>query len=557
MISSLDASLKNLNLSSDVNAQIYALLDQDKFAESLKLAESTTSKQVSKLYVAYAQYRLGREDQCLETLGDAKDRASLHLRAQALYRLEKVSTNELELLKKGFVVENEEADIAVNEMAVAAQHAYLSKSVDNLVANEQDASHEYLFNYALYLTSNGRTEEAISVLKNAVTALENLHIDESDYDAEVAPIEAQLALLTSDASLNQTARERKCDSTTEFLTSINFLEDDNPFILHKAYYAENRLRPSARLFSFQDRFVAFDRIVVMHSIGLNIKKAVRRYVAKYAEIDEQRCASLMTLLYSKHTTQSLREILMKEPENVDVVIALISKSVRQPKGVSKCLKILEDVPEAARSQSPGLVGLHCALSDLTPQSRSSAILKQALKSAEGQTKIELLAGAIQRSLARPRSTSAEDATAQAKTYLDELLQLDPTNLIAQSAKLVLDPSRNNEIIQLPDMSAIDVAGLELNNKKRPAEESSSPRAAVKKQKSKTPEQLEQEQKLDPERWLPKRDRSTYKPTKKDKQRAKGGHQGGIVDESLSTQGPASLPKTGEVQRKKKNKKGKK
>lgn len=555
MTSVLDASLKSLSISSDSDAVLYALLDRDKFSEVIKL--STSGQKVPRVYLAYAQYRLGKEEECLQTLGDSQDRASLHLRVQALYRLERGSTNEIAILKQGAQVENEEAELAVNEMAMIAQKALFSKPTKDVIPPTTDVSHEYLFNYSLYLSANGKVEEAIEVLKKAFKALKALNLGSEEYDLEVAPLEAQLAYLTSDASRNQQAGNRSCDDLVKFLTSINFLETDNAFISHKKHHAESKLRPTARLFSFQDRYVAYNRIITMHSIGLSVKKAVKRYIAKYSDIDEERCAALTSLSFSKHTTQSLRENLTSKSENMEIVIALISKLIRQPKGVSKCISLIESLPAASRNQSPGVIGLWCALSDLTPASKSSEILEDALQNSERSVRIELLSGSIQRLLSLRKSQQNDETEVKIKSQLNELLALDPTNIVGQSAQSLLMPDSADEIIPLPDLSSIDVVSLELNNKKRAQVEPSTSRAVPKKRKTKTAEQLEQESKLDKERWLPKRDRSNYKPTKKDKERAKGSHQGVVVDESLSNQGPATTNKTGEVQRKKKGKKCKK
>lgn len=555
MAPSLDLSLKSLSLSSDINGQLYNLLEADQFVECIKLASSTGNKP-SKIYLAYAQYRLGREEECLRTLGDDQDRASLHLKAQALYRLEKVSPENLQALKTKSEVPNEEADIAVNEAAIAAQHAALSKDDTSYSIDHEDASHEQLFNYSIYLSSKGQSETAISTLQQAIRTLDSLQLDPEEYEAEVAPIQAQLAHLTSDAQLNRKSRELKSDSATRFLTGINFLEDSNPYVLYKAYHAESKLKQSARLFSYQNRYIAYDKIMVMHAAGLDIKNATNKYCSRFSTIDVERCAALRSLVYSKASKQSLKELLTKEPDNVHAAIALISKMVRQERGVTKCLEVIEQIPASTRTQHAGLIGLWCALSDLTTDSQSSKILEDALQNASGPARIELLAGAVHRSVSKVKSQKSANEADNSSALLDELLRLDPTNLTGQSARSVLQPSSSDEILPLPDLSSVDISSLEAGLK-RPLDTEGDTRS-VKKQKAKSAAQTEQERNLDPERWLPKRDRSNYKPTKKEKMKTKGGHQGGLVDESLSNQGPASqASKTGEIQRKKKGKKGKK
>lgn len=554
MAPGLESSLKSLAISSDVNAQIFALLEEDKFTEVLSIIASSKAGNVPKIYVAYAQYRLGKEEACLSTLGSDTDRASRHLRAQALYRLERVCLRDLSSLKTDTSVQNELADIEVNEAAIAAQCALSGRPEAQYKADSTDASHEYLFNQSIILAATGQTELAIDALNRAVQTLKALNLESEDHDAEIAPIYAQLAHLNCDASRNAEAHSKDTDSSATYLTGVNFLEETNPYALFKAYQADTRLKRSSRLFSYQDRFVAYDKIMAMHRIGLSIKTAVHDYRAKYAFLDLERCSALQTLMFFNSTKESLQALLTKDPENLDAAAALISKLVRQKKGVSKSIGIIKSVPESVRNQSPGLIGLWCALSDLTAKSQSSEIVKDALKQASGPARIELLAGAVQRSFSIRKSSSNQVSVDEER--LRELLELDPTNPIGQSAKSVLLSDEDGTVLHLPDLSSVDVVALELGSK-RSADSLETPYKAVKKIKVKAQQQLDTEAKLDPERWLPKRDRSNYKPSKKEKMKSKGGHQGGMVDESLSSQGPALTTKSSEVPRKKKAKKGKK
>ena len=73
-----------------------------------------------------------------------------------------------------------------------------------------------------------------------------------------------------------------------------------------------------------------------------------------------------------------------------------------------------------------------------------------------------------------------------------------------------------------------------SNKRAATEKPSKPRAmpVKKKRKTKLPKNYDPEKKPDPERWLPLRDRSTYKPKgKKDKKKMRDLTQGGPVASS--------------------------
>ena len=112
---------------------------------------------------------------------------------------------------------------------------------------------------------------------------------------------------------------------------------------------------------------------------------------------------------------------------------------------------------------------------------------------------------------------------------------------------------------MPSTSSAAVAAAFAGARKRPAAGRDAS-AAKRVRKSRLPKDYDSAKKPDPERWLPLRDRSTYRPKgKKGKQRAADRTQGGIVSEKAddtSAQAQQKVSGGGGGSTKKNKKKGK-
>jgi len=148
------------------------------------------------------------------------------------------------------------------------------------------------------------------------------------------------------------------------------------------------------------------------------------------------------------------------------------------------------------------------------------------------------------------NSSTEEDLLQAGEIFEDLHKQDPSDRLATAglvaAYSTLKPEKlSREADQLTPINrltaGIDVAALEkagipraastmdVLSKKRAAESQAKP-AKKRLRKSKLPKDYDPAKKADPERWLPLRDRSTYKPKgKKGKQKAQASTQGGIAE----------------------------
>ena len=144
--------------------------------------------------------------------------------------------------------------------------------------------------------------------------------------------------------------------------------------------------------------------------------------------------------------------------------------------------------------------------------------------------------------------------ASAGELFSSLIAANPTDrssiagLVASYA--TIDPSKiSNHVDKLAsvesliagiDVDSLESAGVAQPPRKRGAEDDSMPLSKpkkVRKKKARLPANVDTSKKADPERWLPMRDRSYYKPKgRKDKKKAAAATQGGPVEESMELAG---------------------
>ncbi|KAG9984095.1 hypothetical protein KCU78_g20997, partial [Aureobasidium melanogenum] len=146
-----------------------------------------------------------------------------------------------------------------------------------------------------------------------------------------------------------------------------------------------------------------------------------------------------------------------------------------------------------------------------------------------------------------------------------LARADPSAIDAEKLSALTPLDR---LVSNIDVSALEAAGVAKStptiastSTKRPAPSDSTPATKPKPkklEKSKTPKDFDPAKKLDPERWLPIKDRSSYRPKgKKAKARQAMFMQGGAVAEDSGAGSGASTPAAQIVEAKSANKKSKK
>lgn len=281
-----------------------------------------------------------------------------------------------------------------------------------------------------------------------------------------------------------------------------------------------------------------------------------------------------------------QELLKERPLDVGLALAAVQLAIRErnPSAASSIVQSLlealgrADAPEPKKLRYvPGLVALavalHRAQGKLGPaMAELSEVALHCSGRAEAfplsflrETGLELInshridevrlaATAFESVFNRsPNDDSAAAGLVASSTRLDD------EKTVALSAKL----SPVEELVSGVDVAALLDGGVIGSSsatqlKRRPAEESERP---VKKRRRRVPKNAEPGKELDPERWLPLRDRSSYKPKgRKGKKKAAESTQGGVVKEEtielIGGAGAVKVEKTASASSRKK-KKGKK
>ena len=233
--------------------------------------------------------------------------------------------------------------------------------------------------------------------------------------------------------------------------------------------------------------------------------------------------------------------------------------------------------------APGLVAIQVSL--YSQQGRRSQIKTVLAKAASyWRHKSKPPTSLLQASgLSLLESSNAEDQSIS-RDIFDTLHTRDPASKFATAGYVAAHALASPEkvaaeagtLTPVPRLIAgIDIAALEIagvpslpsataaTSRKRPLEEK--PRPAKKRvRKSKLPKDYDPSKTPDPERWLPLRDRSTYRPKgRKGRQKAAEKTQGGVSNEKAAegkgagTDGVIKAPEKGGGQGKGKKKKGKK
>jgi len=297
---------------------------------------------------------------------------------------------------------------------------------------------------------------------------------------------------------------------------------------------------------------------------------------------------------SNAAIQKILPALEKRPNDVGLLLTIIQLYV-QMKNPGPALTILETFlrrletatsPDYANVRfAPGLVAAAVALYRL--QGRQNSIRAELAKaSAHWRSKPECPSAPLLREAGVEllRSSNPEDVAAAGATF--EQLVAQPGHDLTAAAGLVasfatrdytkaepylqkLTPVERlisgTDVKALVDAGVCSIAVAMPASRKRAAaaDEPEKEKAAKRRRKKRLPKDYEEGKQPDPERWLPLRDRSTYRPKgKKGKKRAQEATQGGVVKEEETLElvggaGAVKVEKATSGQGGKKKKKGKK
>ncbi|KAI1414237.1 hypothetical protein F5Y13DRAFT_188335 [Hypoxylon sp. FL1857] len=578
-----------------------------------------------KSYALYKSGQLQDAEKTLHTASDSSksSRAFRHLAAQVAYRAEKFSDaadTYRNLSQDSGGLPGEENDLRINLLATNAQLEW--NGLGNLLREqERQPSRDHLeafetaYNAACTCIARGDFTRASVFLKRAqdlCEASEDLSADEKK--GELLPIMVQhayvLARLGKEAeavALNKSIVASEIpEAPTRAVAHNNQVAigvaGRNPYLTHRLLESTTKLSGSDRLFEYQasvlrrNRYTLTLQIQKFDGLQSSTSNLILQSPSPTASVE---IAGLGVINAAAHAhlqtgTKALKEILPlleKRPTDIGLLLTIIQLYV-QLNNPGPALSLLDTFLKRLETAStpdyldvryaPGLVAVAVALYRLQGRQNSiraelakastywRAKSKESSASLLREAGIELLRSSNREDIASAGETfealvakSGQDSVAVAGLVAsfanDDYDKIEPC---LQSLTPVEKLTAGTNVQELVDAGVVSVPTSTPVGKKRLAERE--PEKAVKRRrKMRLPKNYEEGKQPDPERWLPLRDRSTYRPKgKKGRKRAQEITQGGIVREEETLElvggaGAVKVEKASGVQGGKKKKKGKK
>ena len=601
-----------------------ALLKLERYTDALTFFEQSTTLQseIPEAY-AYCLYKNGKFEQAVKVASAADEtRGALHLVLQAAYRAEDwEAANEAHSVLAKQTVSKEEFDLHVNKLALDAEGLWLEKLTANAVprATTDDlAAFDTAYNAACISVSKGQLQEADILLKRAISLCE--HSDDLPDDVratELVPIKAQRIYILQRLGKNDEAQAlakelesslatTSVDSVTRKLAENNILtstKHSNPFILHKTFN-QTSIPKEERLFANQSAsLISNQHVAELQSFKFDglVDAAKKKHVTD--SLPSISSDILLTSVFSaaararneitKAAVSKVLPELEQRPNDIGLVVTIVQLYVltgNTSAAVDLLHTFFENLEESTTEKdqdirySPGLVGL--AISLYRSQGRRSQLKQELAKSASyWRTKSKAPSALLRAAGVALLESATEEDDHAASEIFDKLYSQDSNDrstiagYVASHATEESDQVKTlaNKLRPISELtSSVDVASLEnagipqsanalaiaqAGQTRKRAAVSNLAASTKRLRKNRLPKDYDPEKKPDPERWLPLRDRSSYKPKKRKGKKDDRTQGGGNVNESLDISnrpaGSGTEVVTSNTSGKKKKGKGKK
>ncbi|KAI1133890.1 hypothetical protein F5Y05DRAFT_406904 [Hypoxylon sp. FL0543] len=578
-----------------------------------------------KSYALYKSGRLEAAEKTLETASSSSrsSRAFRHLAAQIAYRAEKFSdaADAYRLLsqEQGGLL-GEENDLKINRIATSAQLewnglGYLLKEQERQPSRDYLEAFETAYNAACTCIARGDFTRASVFLKRAqdlCEASEDLSAEEKK--GELLPIMVQRAYV-----LTRLGKEAEAVALHKSIVTSEVPEAPtravaqnnqvaigvagrNPYLTDRLLEKSTKLSNSDRLFEYQasilrrNKYAIALRIQKFDGLESSTSKLLLQSPSPTASVE---VAGLGVVNAAAHThlqtgAKALKEILPlleKRPMDVGLLFTIVQLYIQlnNPRPALSLLDAFLKRLETASTPdyedvryAPGLVAVAVALYRL--QGRQNSIRAELAKAStywrsrakESSTSLLREAG-----VELLRSSDKEDIASAGETF-ETLVAKSEHDLVAVAGLVASFANDDYSKIKpyLQNLTPVErlIAGIDVQElvnagaasapastsvgNKRPAGRELE-KAVKRRRKTRLPKNYEEGKQPDPERWLPLRDRTTYRPKgKKSRKRAQEITQGGIVREEETLElvggaGAVKVEKAPGVQGAKKKKKGKK
>ena len=587
-----DAALKTSK--TDIEAQhvkVVALLKLDRYDDAITAlnAGGEKLKERANLEHAYALYKSGHPAAAAELAAKTSSRGHAHVEAQARYRKEDFArAAELYRQLAADVGEDAEADLRINSGAVDAQLEWSGRGdlVEKKKPGREDLeAFETAYNAACGSIARGELGQGEVLLKRAADLCSSLEdLSEEEREAELVPIKVQrvyvLARLGRDKEAEELAQNLDIksisDAVTRHIAQVNSTATtttQNPYLSQRLVSKDLETFKPNYPFQYQSSVLRRNA----YATGLQALK-YRGTAESTAEILKKETTPNTDAFYNslsvvnaaahakgqtgKDALKHILPVLERRPNDLGLLLTVtqLYVSVGNPAAAISLLESFSKRQEGTEARfAPGLVATKVSL--YLSQGRKSSARSELAEAAthyhskakQGQTErpsgfTHLYKAAGKASL----ETDDPDSLKLAKQIFEELHTADTNDRYAAAGLLAASPETASQqdlasltpisrLIGNIDVDALENAGIAQApssaapaSRKRPAEDTK-PTKAKKPRKSRLPKDFDPNKKPDPERWLPLRDRSTYRPKgKKAKARQALFSQGAVANESESS-----------------------
>ena len=366
------------------------------------------------------------------------------------------------------------------------------------------------------------------------------------------------------------------EAPTRYIAQNNVLalqaESQNPYITERFFTSQPLLSKTEQLFEYQSSIMKRNRYAISlrslkyHGVARStadiISESINPTTSAYINgVSAVNAAAHTKCSTDKSSIKTLLALLEKRRNDVGLVLTIVQLYVaaHNPAAATTTLEALFKHLEASKEPAqldvryaPGLVSLMVNLYRL--QGRKGPIKAQLGDAAQYWTKRsspseDLLKAA---GLSLLESANPEDLHAAAE-FFRSLREKDSTDQIAIAGYIAAVASTDislveNDLAKLPhveqlisniDVDALESGGIaslpvsmgEAGKKRQQTSEEKPKKKRVRK--NQLPKDYVEGRVMDPERWLPLKDRSSYRPKgKKGKKKMMDSTQGGVVNEEL-------------------------
>ncbi|KAH8174279.1 putative TPR-like repeat domain-containing protein [Sarocladium implicatum] len=603
--------------------RLVALLKLDRFDDALRALDDGGDKLSSQCVLerVYALYKTGRLDEATQLLQSSgrQERSFRHVAAQVAYRAERYKEAKKfyqKLLEDD--AGNEQSDITINIAATDAQAEWQGAPLSSAVPEEQDFdTFELCYNAACACIARGSFDKAEKLLQKAKVLCDNSdELSDDEKKSEMRPILTQQAYVYV-----QQGREKEASDLYQSMGSIEDTDPDfnviarnnrtvieapseNPYVVQRKVASWVISEKDAKLFKYQSDILAHNVNVIdlavhktrgvsdrTESLLKNGSAPSTSYASTSAAAAN--AAAQTSGLQGKDLVRRLTDLSQKRPHDIGLALTIVQFHAKQGHtgAALAALQALLARLDAAEDESvkdvrfsPGIVSLAVTL--MRAEGRYNSAKTELTKAARhwiGHSAGDASSVLREAGIELLRSSNAADLELAGSAFEKLFAENQGSHIAAAGLVASLapsDPARvEKHVSELPpvqslvgnvNVETLIEAGVATaprahatTTQKRPLQDEGGDRAANKKRrKRKLPKDYVEGRTPDPERWLPLRDRSTYRPKgKKGKKKAAESTQGGVVkdEETLELVGGGGVkveraPAAGGNKKKKKGKK---